>query len=254
MLVLPSLFTTGNLLSGFYALLLSLQKSYSHAAYAILAAALFDLLDGRVARMTKSQSDFGVEYDSLADIVSFGVAPAFLSYCWALQSLGRWGIAAAFFFVACAGLRLARFNVLAGQFPKSYFIGLPTPAAANLVAAAILAYEELHLPFPKGLFFVLLFALGFLMVSSIRYRSFKDFDIRHRRSFFELIVMLALIVIATVHPEVTLAFLFAYYVGWGPTRELLRRLRSGGLTRFQPVLPASASSQDMLPLPGGEQS
>ena len=138
-LILPSLFTTGNLFCGFYSLLHSFNHQFDKAAYAILLAGIFDVLDGRVARITKSTSQFGLEYDSIADVVSFGVAPAILTFVWALQPFGRLGWAGAFFFAACGALRLARFNTITSELPKSYFLGLPIPAAANLVAGVVIS-------------------------------------------------------------------------------------------------------------------
>ena len=225
-LVLPSLFTTGNLFCGFYSILRSFNHDFERAAYAIILAGVFDLLDGRVARITKSTSKFGVEYDSIADVVSFGVAPAILAYVWALQGFGRLGWAGAFFFAACGALRLARFNTVSEELPKSYFLGLPIPAAANLVAAAVIAYHDLHFEYPEVIMLFLVFALGLLMVSTVRYRSFKDFDLRHRRSFYLLVILVGLVALAAVRPELALIALFGYYVAWGPIREgagLLRR-------------------------------
>ena len=229
-LVLPSMFTTGNLFCGFYSIVRSFNHDFERAAYAIILAGLFDLLDGRVARMTNSTSKFGVEYDSIADVVSFGVAPAILAYVWVLQPFGNIGWAAAFFFAACGALRLARFNTIPEESqPKSYFIGLPIPAAANMVSAAAILYHSFHFDYPHVIMLVAMFALGLLMVSSVRYRSFKDFDLRHRRSFFQLVLLVMLLAIAAIKPEITLAIIFGYYVLWGPIREgasLLRRVAS----------------------------
>ncbi len=232
-LVLPSLFTTGNLFCGFYSILRAFHHDFERASYAIILAGVFDLLDGRVARITRSTSEFGVEYDSIADVVSFGIAPAVLAYVWVLEGFGRLGYAGAFFFTACGALRLARFNVISDDLPKSYFVGLPIPAAANLIAAAAIAYHEFHFEYPAELMLVLVFALGALMVSNIRYRSFKDFDLRHKRSFVLLVFLVALVALAAIRPEITLALIFAYYVCWGPIRELvsLIRRRLGGHPR-----------------------
>jgi CDP-diacylglycerol--serine O-phosphatidyltransferase len=224
-LVLPSLFTTGNLFCGFFSILRSFNHDFEKASYAIILAGVFDLLDGRVARITRSTSEFGVEYDSIADVVSFGLAPAILAYVWALEPFGRLGYAGAFFFAACGALRLARFNVIADELPKSYFLGLPIPAAANLVAAAAIAYHELNFTYPHEIMLGLVFALGLLMVSNIRYRSFKDFDLRHKRSFVLLVLLVGMIALAAVRPELTMCLVVAYYVGWAPIRELLSFLR-----------------------------
>lgn len=226
-LVLPSMFTTGNLFCGFYSIVRSFNHDFERAAYAIIFAGIFDLLDGRVARITQSTSKFGVEYDSIADVVSFGIAPAILAYVWVLQPYGNVGWAAAFFFAACGALRLARFNTIAEELPKSYFLGLPIPAAANMVAASAILYHSFHFAYPQVVMLIAMFALGLLMVSSIRYRSFKDFDLRHRRSFFQLVVLVMVLAVAAVKPEIALSLIFGYYVLWGPTREgvaLLRRI------------------------------
>jgi len=224
-LMLPSMFTTGNLFCGFYSIVRSFNYDFERASYAIILAGIFDVLDGRVARITKSQSNFGMEYDSIADVVSFGIAPAFLSYVWVLQSFGRLGWAGAFFFAACGALRLARFNTISQDLPKSYFVGLPIPAAANLIAAAVIAYHDLHFNYPEVVMLILVFALGLLMVSTVRYRSFKDFDLRHRRSFFELVFLVSLLALAAIKPEITLCVIFGYYVCWGPIREALALIR-----------------------------
>lgn len=224
-LVLPSLFTTGNLFCGFFCILRSFSHDFERAAFAIMAAGIFDVLDGRVARITRSTSKFGVEYDSIADVVSFGVAPAVLAYVWALEPMGRLGWAAAFFFAACGALRLARFNTISDELPKSYFLGLPIPAAANTIAAAYIAYHEIPFAHVNMVIAVTCFLLGLLMVSSVRYRSFKDFDLRHRRSFFQLVLVLIVVTSIVVRAEVSLALLLGGYVLWGPIRELITWIR-----------------------------
>jgi CDP-diacylglycerol--serine O-phosphatidyltransferase len=219
------MFTTGNLFCGFYSILRSFNHDFERASYAILLAGIFDVLDGRVARITRSTSKFGVEYDSIADVVSFGIAPGILAYVWVLQGYGRLGFAAAFFFAACGALRLARFNTISEELPKSYFLGLPIPAAANMMAAIQIAWHDMHFNYYEEIVLGLAFALGLLMVSSVRYRSFKDFDLRHRRSFFQLVVLVAMLAFAAVRPEVTLALIFGYYAAWGPLREGLSALK-----------------------------
>ncbi len=225
-LVIPSLFTTGNLFCGFYSIVRSFNHDFEKAAYAIILAGIFDVLDGRVARITQSTSKFGVEYDSISDVVSFGVAPAILAYVWLLKDYGNVGWAASFFFAACGALRLARFNTIADEgMTKSYFLGLPIPAAANLVASVAIADRELHLPYVAPIMLVIMFLMGTLMVSSVRYRSFKDFDLRHRRSFFQLVLLVAVIALAAVRPEITLLAMFSYYSLWGPLQEFLLLIR-----------------------------
>ena len=235
-LILPSLFTTGNLFCGFYSMIQSFNHNYEKAAYAIILAGAFDLLDGRVARMTKSTSQFGLEYDSIADVVSFGVAPAILGYVWLLQDFGNLGWAASFFFAACGALRLARFNALAQSTAKSYFVGLPIPAAANTVAAAAILYKINPFFFPSQLMLVMMFVLGLLMVSRIRYRSFKDFDLRHRRKFFLLVLLVMVITIGATNPELTVNLLLLSYILWSPIREVFSWLKRKGAPRKESVV------------------
>lgn len=223
--ILPNLITTMNMFSGFVAIVKAIHGDFQFAAYAIVAAAIFDQLDGRVARMTHSMSKFGAEYDSLCDLVSFGVAPAVMLYLWALQPLGRIGWLAAFLYTACGALRLARFNVQANIVEKSYFQGLPIPMAAGIVASSVLAFTDLELD-PKGHFGLLAMTvlLAVVMVSTFRYRSFKDIDLKHRLPFHYIIVGLAVIILVAYRPEVMLFVLFMGYavlgavvgiLGWG---------------------------------------
>jgi CDP-diacylglycerol--serine O-phosphatidyltransferase len=219
-LVVPSLFTTGNLFCGFYSIIRSFGGEFESAAYAIFLAGIFDVLDGRVARFTKSTSKFGVEYDSIADVVSFGVAPAVLAYVWVLQPFGRLGWASAFFFAACGALRLARFNTIASELPKSYFLGLPIPAAAYSIAASYVAFAQLDFDYSPYVMLVLAPLLGFLMVSSIRYRSFKDLNLKHKRSFVWLVLIVIGVALIATQPEVGIGLVFAYYVLGGAVREV----------------------------------
>lgn len=223
--VLPNLITTMNLFMGFFAIIQAMEKQYLLAAYAIVAAAVFDQLDGRVARMTHSMSKFGAEYDSLCDLVSFGVAPGILLYLWALQPFGRLGWLVSFLFVACGALRLARFNVQATIVEKAYFQGLPIPMAAGIVASSVLAWSDQGWD-PAGSYCLLAMTvlLSFVMVSTFRYRSFKDIDLKHRRPFPYLVLGVGLIAIIAVRPEVMLFVLFLSYatlgaafgvLGWG---------------------------------------
>lgn len=227
-LILPSAFTTGNLFCGFYSILKSIQGDYTSAAILILIAGVFDVLDGRVARMANCASRFGVEYDSISDVVSFAMAPAMLSYLWALEPYGRLGIAASFFFAACGALRLARFNTIADELPKSYFLGLPSPAAALFIAAVAIAHGDVHFAHPDFLLLPATFVLGLLMVSNVRYRSFKDFDLRHRRRFFMLVFLLIGLAFVIIRPEVAVLVILSYYVLWGPVRESAAWLRRRG--------------------------
>jgi CDP-diacylglycerol--serine O-phosphatidyltransferase len=218
-LVLPSLFTTGNLFCGFYAIVNAFSQEFEHAAYAILMAGVFDLLDGRVARITRSQSKFGMEYDSIADVISFGIAPALLVFVLALRDFGRVGFAVSFFYAACGALRLARFNTVSETLPRSYFIGLPIPAAANAVATLVIGSMGEDLAIPGNVWIFIVLALGLLMVSTVRYRSFKDFDLRHRRTFPLLVLLVAMIAFVIIRPELALPLICVYYAAWGVLRE-----------------------------------
>lgn len=243
--VLPSLFTTGNLFCGYFCILRSFAHDFERAAFAIIAAGIFDVLDGRVARITRSTSKFGVEYDSIADVVSFGVAPAVLAYVWALEPMGRLGWAASFFFAACGALRLARFNTISDELPKSYFLGLPIPAAANMIAASYIAYHEIAFKYVSEIIVVACFLLGLCMVSSVRYRSFKDFDLRHRRSFFQMVLVLMVITLIVVRAEVSLAVIIGGYVLWGPIREIITWIRHPTDRKtFVPEFVSGTSSQE----------
>lgn len=223
--VLPNLITTMNLFMGFLAIIQAIEGKFIFAAYAIVGAAVFDLLDGRVARMTHSMSKFGAEYDSLCDLVSFGVAPGVMLYMWALQPFGRVGWLVSFLFAACGALRLARFNVQATIIEKAYFQGLPIPMAAGIVASSVLAFNDLELE-PRGSIPLLAMTvlLAFVMVSTFRYRSFKDVDLKHRLPFKYLVIGVLLFACVAVRPEVMLFAVFMSYavlgaiagvLGWG---------------------------------------
>jgi len=214
--ILPNLMTTGNLFSGFFAVIQSIKGNYLYAAYAIVVAAVFDQLDGRLARLTRSTSKFGAEYDSLCDLVSFGMAPGVLLFLWALQPFGRLGWVACFLFVACGALRLARFNVQANVVEKNYFQGLPIPMAAGIVASSVLAFQDLELE-PQGNYGLLIMTilLALVMVSNFRFRSFKDLDLKERLPFRYLILGVGLLVVVALRPEVMLFVLFMGYAGLG---------------------------------------
>ncbi len=229
--LLPSLLTTGNLFCGFLTLLLTAQQRYTEAALAIFVAMVMDILDGKVARLTKTTTRFGVEYDSLADVVSFCVAPAFLLYAWALTRLGRAAWLAGFLFVICGALRLARFNVASGTADRRYFIGLPTPAAAGLVAAAVLLLEGEELTRWELLVISsATYLLALLMVSTFRYWSFKEVDFARRRPFGTIVVMVLGVLIIATQPQFVLFVLFSAYVLSGPVRHLWVKKREVVLT------------------------
>jgi CDP-diacylglycerol---serine O-phosphatidyltransferase len=221
--VLPNLLTTINMFFGFYAVVHAIMGDYVMAAYAIVGAAIFDLLDGRVARMTKSTSEFGAEYDSLCDLVSFGVAPGVLLFLWALQPFGRIGWLASFFFVACGALRLARFNVQKTVLNKAYFQGLPIPMAAGIVASSVLAFTELEMEASRSwVLLAITLLLGGVMVSTFPYRSFKDLDFKQRLPFKYLVFGVGLIAVIAMKPEVMLFVTFLTYALLGAIFGILR--------------------------------
>src|SRR2546430_10932494 len=188
--LLPSLLTTGNLFCGFFALLLTVEGRFSEAALAIFVAMVMDLLDGRVARLMKATSQFGVEFDSLADVVSFCVAPAFLVYSFALKDLSRPAWFGAFLFVICGALRLARFNVQTGSVDRRFFIGLSTPAAAGVVASIVILLQgDEPTRAVRVALAITSYVLALLMVSTFRYWSFKEIDFARRRPVETLLVV-----------------------------------------------------------------
>jgi CDP-diacylglycerol---serine O-phosphatidyltransferase len=214
--VLPNLLTIMNMFFGFYALIHSISGNYIQAAYAICASAVFDLLDGRVARMTRSTSEFGAQLDSLSDLVSFCLAPGVLLYLWSLQPFGRVGWLISFFYVACGALRLARFNVQKSVVSSAYFQGLPTPMAAGIVASAILAFNDLEWDASASYVILSITALlGVVMVSTFPYRSFKDIDFRHRLPFRYLVIGVFLLAVIAMRPEVMLFVTFLTYTVLG---------------------------------------
>lgn len=214
--LLPTSFTTGNLCCGFFSLIESSRGHYELAALLIVVAGVLDGLDGRIARLTGTTSEFGVEFDSMADISSFGIAPAFLAYQWALQPFHRVGWLIAFLFVACAATRLARFNIQHGSMDKRYFAGLPSPAAAGVIASLAFAFPEP--PTQLGysvLVGVLVASAALLMVSHVRYRSFKGLDLKSPRSYLSVIAIVLVLVAVFVHPR-SLMVIAGFYLLWGP--------------------------------------
>ena len=221
--ILPSLFTTGNVFCGFYAFVAVLNEQFYFAAWAIVAGMIFDGLDGRIARLTKTTSAFGEQYDSLADIITFGMAPALLAYSWVLKPFGRLGWMAAFLFLLCAALRLARFNVTKPEIRSEHFIGLPSPASAVVIASIVIAFEDLFATRMNPFIMVMVvYALAFLMVSNIKYPAFKQFDFKKRVVFSRfLFVILFIYVLATI-PRVALFILGVTYAIIGPIGLLLK--------------------------------
>jgi CDP-diacylglycerol--serine O-phosphatidyltransferase len=229
--LLPNLFTTAALFAGFYAVVAAMAGRFEAAAVAVFVAMLLDGVDGRVARLTHTQSAFGAEYDSLSDMVSFGVAPALVAYEWSLHALGKLGWLAAFVYTAAAALRLARFNTQIGVADKRYFQGLPSPSAAAIVAGMVWAATDQGLAGESVRYgaFALTLVAGVLMVSNVRYHSFKGFDLRGKVPFVAALVVVLVFVLISVHPPHTLFAGFLVYAASGPILTLvqLRRRRAG---------------------------
>lgn len=225
--LIPNLLTTGNLFSGLFAILAVYKGHYVAAAVAILIALIFDMLDGKSARWTNSTSQFGVEYDSLADLVAFGVAPGLLMYGWALSIYDMIGPAVMFAFVACGALRLARFNVMTATSESKYFTGLPIPAAASVVATLVIFDREVAQVGLTGkpvMVLVLTLTLAFLMVSTVKYRSFKDLKFSGRAHFDNLVLAILVLMLVIAWPQVMLFVLFACYAVSGPIEKLIMLL------------------------------
>ncbi|MFC2990412.1 CDP-diacylglycerol--serine O-phosphatidyltransferase [Halomonas tibetensis] len=225
--LLPNLFTTSALFAGFFAIVAGINGDFTAAAVAIFIAMVLDGLDGRVARMTNTQSAFGAEYDSLSDMLSFGAAPALVAFTWILQDIGKTGWVVAFLYVACAALRLARFNVQIGSVDKKWFIGLPSPSAAALVAASVWTFHSFDAEAFgfKLLMLVIVGAAGVLMVSNIRYYSFKDIDLKGPVPFVVLLAIVLGFVVISVEPSVMLLLLFGTYVASGPVMAAMRKMK-----------------------------
>lgn len=211
--VLPNLFTLAALFGGFYSIVMAMNGIFDQAAIGVFCAMVLDSLDGRVARMTNTQSAFGEQMDSLADMVSFGAAPALISYEWALKGLGRWGWIAAFVYCACAALRLARFNINTAIVDKRYFQGLPSPAAAALVMGFIWWAIEMSYVGPSLSWWVFAFCLyaGLTMVTNVPFYSFKDFQMKKSVPFTAIVLIALIIAIININPPTVLFALFVIY-------------------------------------------
>jgi CDP-diacylglycerol--serine O-phosphatidyltransferase len=227
--VLPNLLTTANLFCGFYAIIAAIQGQFLKGAVAIMLAAVFDGLDGKIARVTQTVSRFGLQYDSLSDAISFGVAPGVLVYLWALQPFGRLGWLAALIFVACGTLRLARFNVQVQAMRSNYFNGLPIPAAAFMIAATVLLHNRLggtgtakHVTI-----LVMIYVLSCLMVSTVKYYSFKHLALSNKMKFNMLVVVVMTFILIAAEPGISCFLIMLSYVLSGPFTTLwLRKKRA----------------------------
>ena len=240
--LLPNLFTTSALFAGFYGIVAAINGRFEAAAMAILVAMVFDGMDGRIARMTNTQSDFGAQYDSLADMVSFGVAPALVMYEWALHSLGKVGFVTAFMYAAGAALRLARFNTQVGVADKRYFQGLPSPSAAALVGALVwfgdyIGARESGLMMAAAMFVTVATAL--LMVSNMRYYSFKEFDLHGRVPFVTVLAVVMGFVLISIEPASVLLIMFGGYAVSGVFETLKQRRKRRAARRESKMAPPS---------------
>lgn len=229
--LVPNFITTANMCFGFYSIICSIEGNIEGAAWAIVVAAVFDMLDGRIARLARATSRFGVEYDSLSDLVSFGIAPALLLYQWALKPFERLGWLVAFLFAACGALRLARFNVSTGNTPKNTFQGLPIPIAAGLVSTLLIfnrTMDWLPLDIPNRAAsvtaLILTLSLSILMVSTMPFPSFKELNWRSRASFGYLLVGVLSMILVAVRPEITMFLILVCYTGLSLIWNLMRLL------------------------------
>ncbi len=246
--ILPNLMTTANLFCGFFSVMLSIKGEFKLAAIAVIVAAVFDQLDGRLARLTHATSKFGAEYDSLCDLVSFGMAPAILMHQWALHPFGRAGMLACFLFVACGALRLARFNVQVDVVEKNYFQGLPVPMAAGIVTSSYLAFDDQGWQpneWRAVILMVIVVSMAFVMVSNFRYRSFKDLDLKQRLPFRYLVAGLIVLVTVALYPEIMLFVLFLTYGTLGAIFGVLKLGQNRRLIKASVYAPEVTTENDL---------
>nr|XP_061804846.1 CDP-diacylglycerol--serine O-phosphatidyltransferase-like [Nerophis lumbriciformis] len=224
--LLPSLFTMGNILLGFYAVVRGLRGDFETAAILVFCAGVLDGLDGRIARMTQTESDFGREFDSLADVLTFGAAPALLSYLWGLNEFGRIGWLVPLFFLVCTATRLARYNVQTSSADSRYFVGLPTPAAAGSICSVLFfAPDSASQSWYGGLLMAILILLALLMISTFRFASLKKVDLNKRWSYRAALPLAAFLLILAYNPPAFFLIFAVVYVGSGPIGWIWRRLR-----------------------------
>lgn len=226
--LLPNLFTTAALFAGFYAIISGMKGNFEAAGLAIIVAQLMDGFDGRVARMTNTTSAFGVQYDSLSDMVSFGLAPSLVIFSWGLEPLGKFGWAAAFLFAACAALRLARFNTQVETVDKRYFVGLASPPAAAILATTVWLWHDVVPPYEVSILVAIAtIMVGLLMVSNLRYTSFKGLNLRGRVPFVVMLAALLIFIVIIIKPPLILLLMACLYCLSGPVMWLtaLRKTR-----------------------------
>lgn len=210
--ILPNMFTSMNLFFGFYSIIASINQKFVAASVAILIGVVFDMLDGKIARATRTTSKFGVEYDSLADLITFGAAPGIMMYLWALKPLGRLGWLAAFLFLACGALRLARFNSQTGSVSSDYFVGLPIPAAAGMNSVTVLLFHKLGVGQYPVMILIMLYLLSFLMVSTVKYNSFKKPELFKKMNFNMLVAAILILIFIAAQPSIALFLLGVAYL------------------------------------------
>jgi len=222
--ILPNLFTTASLFLGFMGMIWAIEGLYEYSALCILGSCLFDGLDGKVARLTNTTSEFGVQFDSLADLVAFGATPALTMYLWQLHSFGTLGLMASFLLIACGALRLARFNVQSAVTSKKFFVGLPIPAQASTLATLILFTPHLPESWISGVLptacLVLVYVLSFLMVSTMRYASFKEYGFIKAHPFSSMVTVILLFVMVASRPKMLGFLFFLGYLVSGPIYTL----------------------------------
>ena len=249
--ILPNLFTSAGLFAGFYSIVATLNGDFERAAWAVVISGICDAADGRIARLTATTSKFGVEYDSLADLLAFGLAPALLVYEWALRPYGKWGWSVAFLFVVCGALRLARYNVQIDNVEAVSFKGLPIPAAAGMVVTTILLYCKFDKPGPteSPAVPIVIFFLALLMVSNLKFASFKELDLRRRKPFPVLLGIIVLLILIVNEPQIVLFTIGVLYVLHGPVWSffLWRRKRAASNSASPVELPEERTSH-----PGSE--
>ena len=222
--LLPNLLTTGALFSGFYSIVAAMNQQFESAAIAIFVAMILDGMDGRIARLTNTQSAFGMQYDSLSDMISFGLAPSLVIYKWALFSMGKLGWLAAFVYTVCACLRLARFNTQATSVDKRFFQGLPSPGAAAVIGGLVWSgtnHSFYNVPTIQFMCFLITVVMGLLMVSNIRYHSFKEFDLKNRIPFVTFLIIVPVFFLIAVETALVLFLLAMIYAVSGPVMTLI---------------------------------
>jgi CDP-diacylglycerol--serine O-phosphatidyltransferase len=242
--ILPNLFTSAGLFAGFYSIVSTLNGDFERAAWAVVVSGICDAADGRIARLTATTSKFGVEYDSLSDLIAFGLAPALLAYEWALRPYGKWGWSVAFLFVVCGALRLARYNVQIDNVEAVSFKGLPIPASAAMIVGTVLIFYKFHKPGPTEhpVVVFVMFILAVLMVSNIKYSSFKELNLRRRKPFPVLVGIIAMLILIVNEPQIMGFTLALLYILHGPVLSLVmwrrRRMEEADASPSDPATAA----------------